>query len=186
MLFLCSLITQSDYNCNFLEFFRRKRAHSSKCPCCYSSDEDEENNATTKKEVGWFAFSTDVSARSVGNRGAFAVAVSADEWVECPKLGNNNLQWLFVVENLLRRPCGIWQTLRKRNRIERLCRALSRCSVFKKVFIEISVKQRILCVEGKIADACNYYFCWKLKWLKLPALLRLFEGLVSTTWNLDV
>lgn len=28
----------------------RKRAHSSKCPCCYSSDEDEENNATTKKE----------------------------------------------------------------------------------------------------------------------------------------
>lgn len=130
MLFLCSLITQRDYNCNFLEFFRRKRAHSSKCPCCYSSDEGEENNATTKKEVGWFAFSTDISARSVGNRGAFAVALTADEWVECPKLGNNNLQWLFVVENLLRRPCGIWQALRKRNRIERLCRALSRCRGF--------------------------------------------------------
>ena len=58
--------------------------------------------------------------------------------------------------------------------------------VFTKIFIGIPVKQRILCVEGKIADACNCYFCWKLKWLKLPALLRLFEGLVLTTWNLDV
>lgn len=28
----------------------RKRAHSSKCPCCYSSEDEEENHATTKKE----------------------------------------------------------------------------------------------------------------------------------------
>ena len=52
MLFLWSLITQCDNSCSFLEFFRRKRAHSSKCPCCYSPDEDEENNAAAKKEVG--------------------------------------------------------------------------------------------------------------------------------------
>lgn len=38
-----------------VQFFRRKRAHSTKCPCCYSSEDEPENHASTKKEVGWFA-----------------------------------------------------------------------------------------------------------------------------------
>lgn len=86
-------------------FFRRKRAHSTKCPCCYSSDDEPENHASAKKEVCWFAVCFLRNIRSTTGCSKRLVVVFEIGLKDNQNLGNKTFRRWLLWSIPPRRPC---------------------------------------------------------------------------------